>query len=196
MTHNANELHRAVRHAQPMFNIKSRSVSRCSIEPVRAKCSILLMCSLQYGFQCRLVRWVALKNSKSFVGPDDVPGGNDPSEAPGVARPLCCCQIGLTSRQCLLDTPTVQYFSGQLAVDLGQFSGAFQDTLFKLLIQTLNLSLRRLVPGGFDNIPGPTPTGDRKLMCSHHIKDFSGSARRERVSTEDSKTLIRDGLIE
>jgi len=75
-------------------------------------------------------------------------------------------------------------------------AGPFQDTLFKFFIQALDFSLSLFVPGGFDNVSTPAPLCYRKLMCSHHIQDFSSSACSERVSAQHSQTLAGDSLIE
>jgi len=76
----------------------------------------------------------------------------------------------------------LKYFLCQIAVDRCQLAGPFQDTLFKFLIQALDFRLSLFVPGGFDNVPTPAALCYGKLMCSHHIQDFSGAASSERVS--------------
>src|ERR1700730_8755863 len=110
-----------------------------------------------------------------------MPTGNAPAETASVAHSLCFRQIGLTPQQRLLGALTLEYFLCQLPVDGRQLAGPFYDTLLEFLIQALNFSLSLFVPGGFDNSQPPAPLCYRKLICSHHIQNFSSSACGERV---------------
>src|SRR3981189_1075832 len=104
-----------------------------------------------------------------------MPTGNTPAETAGVARSLCFRSVSLTPQQSLPGTLALGDFLCQLPVYGGQLAGPFYDTLLEFLIETLDFSLRLFVPRGFDNIPLSASLCYCKLMCSHHIQDFSSS---------------------
>src|SRR6266550_6507752 len=56
----------------------------------------------QYDFQCGFRLWVALEDSKCFVGPADFTALNTPSKAPGLGQSLRLSQVGLTAPQLIL----------------------------------------------------------------------------------------------
>src|ERR1700731_2404125 len=97
-----------------------------------------------------------------------------------VRQPLPLRQVGFAAKQGLLDALALKHFPCQIAVEGRQLAGPFQNTLFELLIQALDFRLSLFVPGGFDNVPTPAALCYGKLMCSHHIQDFSGAASSER----------------
>src|SRR5580704_5599257 len=113
-----------------------------------------------------------------------------------MGEPLRFRQVGFAAKQGLFGALTVEYFLCQFTIDGRQLAGPFEDTLFKFLIQALDFSLCLLVPGGFYDIPAPAPPCYRKLMCSHHIQDFSCTACGERVSAQHRQTLIGDSVVE
>src|SRR6202166_415951 len=51
----------------------------------------------------------------------------------------------------------------------------------KRLNEELDFSLSLFVPGRLDNVPSSTPLCHCKLMCSHHIEDFSSPTCGDRV---------------
>src|SRR4029077_2748929 len=120
-----------------------------------------------------------------------------------IARPTACMgtplrfrQVGFAAKQGLFGALTLEDFLCQFAIYGRQLASALEDTLFKLLIQALDFSFSLFVPGGFYNVPAPAPPCYRKLMCSNHIQDFSGTACSERVSAQHRETLIGDSLVE
>ena len=120
-----------------------------------------------------------------------------------IARPTACMgtplrfrQVGLAAKQGLFGALTVEYFLCQFAVNGRQLAGAFEDALFKFLIQALDFGLSLFVPGGFDNVLTPASLRYRKLMCSHHIEDFSSSTCGERVGAQHRQALTGNSLIE
>ena len=56
---------------------------------------------LENKFLGRLRRWVALEDSKGFLGPEQLAGRNPPTEAPGMTKPLRFSQIGLPTPELL-----------------------------------------------------------------------------------------------
>src|ERR1700730_3719527 len=105
--------------------------------------------------------------------------GDAPAATTGVARSLCFRYRRLAPLQSLLGALALEYFLCQLPVGGRQLAGPLYDALFKFFIQALDFSLSLFVPCGFDNIPIPASLGYRKLMGSHHIQDFTSSARGE-----------------
>src|SRR4029077_1089894 len=79
---------------------------------------------------------------------------------------------------------------------LHQLVGPFCDTLFKLLIESLDFGLGSLEGGAFDNVPTSVSPCEDKLVCTHHIQDLRSSAPRKRVRAQHGEALIAYDLVE
>src|SRR4029077_4672653 len=111
----------------------------------------------------------------------DLPSGNTPAETAGAAQSLRLGQVSLALAERHFGALSVENLPGQLLVNGSHLAGSPFDTLFEFLIQALDFGLRLFVPGCFNNVPTAAPLGNRKLMCSHYIQDFSSSACGERI---------------
>jgi hypothetical protein len=78
---------------------------------------------------------------------------------------------------------------------LHQLGGPVYDTVFKLLIESLDFGLGSLEGGGFDNVPAPVSPCENKLMRAHHIQDLGSPAPRKRIRAQHGETLIAYDLV-
>ena len=103
MSHGVDVPHRTVRHQQSVFMIKIGSGAGCGIDCPLHRSPIVRMRPLENDFQGWFCRWVTSEDSERFVGPEDLPGGDIPSKAPGTAQSLRFSQIHFAMQQCVFN---------------------------------------------------------------------------------------------
>src|ERR1700722_8823072 len=94
-------LHGAVGHLQPILEIESLAVARCSLDLLLDQFAVLRMKSGESNSQRRLRIRIVLKDSEGLIRPEYLPAGNPPSEAAGVAESLGFGQVGFAPSKLL-----------------------------------------------------------------------------------------------
>src|SRR5208283_67252 len=85
MTHNANVLHRTIRHQQPVFKIKVLPLPERSLGYLLDQRPIFRVSSPQYPFQRRLAGWFKFEDPKCLLGPENLSARYLPAKTAGVA---------------------------------------------------------------------------------------------------------------
>jgi len=70
------------------------------------------------------------------------------------------------------------------------------DTLFELVVESLDFFLGCLCPAVSMTSQLPLSLDDRKLVCAHHIHDFIGAAGGKGIRAQHGQALIGDNIVE
>src|SRR5258708_4484089 len=84
-----------------MFKIKTLAVARRLIDLLLHQAAVIRMNSREDKFHRRVRPWIALKDSESLVGPEDLSARNFPTEAAGMTELLRLGEIRLPALQLL-----------------------------------------------------------------------------------------------
>src|SRR3984957_14110669 len=112
MSHNSNKFDRAIGQLQAMLKIESAPLRRGALDYLPDIRPVFRMRSFNHQFHAGPGGRIAAKDSKGFLGPEDLAAGDIPSKAAGEAQPLRLLQVSFTLAQRLLRPYALGSFPG------------------------------------------------------------------------------------